>query len=88
MLLIAWFVKSEKMKNTRGDAYVSPGLLRHSKTPLELNHTADDIPGFHEVECFLNGGVRLVCKSCKQTTKKPRGNSLSPRGSLVTLKRV
>ncbi len=52
---------------------VTPRLSRHSKTPLELNHTADDIPGFHEVECSLNVGVRLVCKTCKQTTKKAPG---------------
>jgi hypothetical protein len=59
-----------------------------SKGGFFFNLDVDYIPGFNEVECFLNVGVRLVCKSCKQTTKKPRGNSLSPRGSLVTLKRV
>ena len=69
---------------------VSPGLSRYSKPRLELNDTADYIPGFNQVECFLNVGVRLVCKTCKQTNKEksPRETLMSPRGFLVTLKRL
>jgi hypothetical protein len=54
------------MKNTRGNAYVPPGLSRYSKTPLELNHAADYVSGFHEVECFLNAGGCFVCKTCEK----------------------
>jgi len=88
MLLIAWFVKSEKMKNTRGDAYVSPGLLRHSKTPLELNHTADDIPGFHEVECFLNIIQANLLRDHRIQIKSPLQVILRKQREIVAWQRI
>jgi hypothetical protein len=77
----------EAHKKSFGETRCPPGLSRYSKTPLELNHAAIDIPGFHEVECFFNVGVRLVCKTCKQTTKKAPGELAVPRGFFVTLNR-
>ena len=50
MLVFAWFEKSvnkQPKKPQKEQRVVSQGLSSHSKTLLELNHTADDIPGFH-----------------------------------------
>jgi hypothetical protein len=68
--LVCKTCKQITKKAPEGQSAVPPGLFRHSKTPLELNHAADYISGFHEVECFLNAGVCLVCKTYIQTTKK------------------
>ncbi len=62
MLVFAWFVKpiykqlkkQTTKKAPEGQIVVPPGLFRYSKSPLELNHAADYISRFHEVECFLN----------------------------------
>ena len=52
--LVCKICKQTTQKSPRETLMSPPGLLRHSKPPLELNHAADYIPGFHEVECSLN----------------------------------